>query len=553
MMKEVLKIQDLKVSFGSHEVVHGVSLSVKAGETLALVGESGSGKSVTCLSIMRLLDASYGGQIALLGASGAEQVLQMSEKALQGIRGRRVSMVFQEPMTSLNPVYTCGYQVAEVMRLHEGISKKAAKARCVELFREVQLPRPEAMLRAYPHQISGGQKQRVMIAMALACGPELLIADEPTTALDLTVQRHLLDLFHRLQQERGMAMLFVTHDLAVVRQIAHRVAVMYQGNLVEQGSADQVLQSPEHPYTKGLLACRPAPGRRSLRLPTVKDALSERLNAPEFTQERPKPREGEELLRVQDLEVHYLLEKDWLGRPRKWLKAVDGVSFELRQGRTLGLVGESGCGKSTLGRAVLRLQEPTGGKVFLEGEDLGRLSAGELRKRRRSMQLIFQDPFASLNPRMRIGEAVAEPMWVHRMYPTKRQCQDAAVELLEQTGIESSMLKRFPYEFSGGQRQRIGIARALGLKPKLLVCDESVAALDLSVQAQILNLLLELQERFGLSYLFISHDLNVVQFLSDYMMVMKDGKVVEEGEPKDLFASPKEAYTQRLMEGLLRV
>ncbi len=552
-MKDVLKIQDLKVSFGSREVVHGVSFSVKAGETLALVGESGSGKSVTCLSILRLLEASYSGQIALLGASGEEQVLQMSEKALQRIRGRRVSMVFQEPMTSLNPVYTCGYQVAEVMRIHEGISKKAAKARCVELFREVQLPRPEAMLRAYPHQISGGQKQRVMIAMALACGPELLIADEPTTALDLTVQKHLLDLFYRLQQERGMAMLFVTHDLAVVRQIAHRVAVMYQGNLVEQGSADQVLQSPEHPYTKGLLACRPAPGRRSLRLPTVKDALSERLNAPEFTQERPRPKEGEELLRVQDLEVHYLLEKDWLGRPRKWLKAVDGVSFELRQGRTLGLVGESGCGKSTLGRAVLRLQEPTGGKVFLEGEDLGRLSAKGLRKKRRSMQLIFQDPFASLNPRMRIGEAVAEPIWVHRMYPTKRQCQDAAVELLEQTGIESSMLKRFPYEFSGGQRQRIGIARALGLKPKLLVCDESVAALDLSVQAQILNLLLELQERFGLSYLFISHDLNVVQFLSDYMMVMKDGKVVEAGEPKELFGSPKEAYTQGLMESLLKV
>jgi peptide/nickel transport system ATP-binding protein len=552
-MKEVLKIQDLKVSFGSREVVHGVSFSVKAGETLALVGESGSGKSVTCLSILRLLEASYSGQIALLGASGAEQVLQMSEKALQRIRGRSVSMVFQEPMTSLNPVYTCGYQVEEVMRIHEGISKKAARARCVELFREVQLPRPEAMLRAYPHQISGGQKQRVMIAMALACGPELLIADEPTTALDLTVQKHLLDLFYRLQQERGMAMLFVTHDLAVVRQIAHRVAVMYQGNLVEHGSADQVLQSPEHPYTKGLLACRPAPGRRSLRLPTVKDALSERLNAPEFTQERPKPREGEELLRVQDLEVHYLLEKDWLGRPRKWLKAVDGVSFELRQGRTLGLVGESGCGKSTLGRAVLRLQEPTGGKVFLEGEDLGRLSAKGLRKKRRSMQLIFQDPFASLNPRMRIGEAVAKPMWVHRMYPTKRQCQDAAVALLEQTGIESSMLKRFPYEFSGGQRQRIGIARALGLKPKLLVCDESVAALDLSVQAQILNLLLELQERFGLSYLFISHDLNVVQFLSDYMMVMKDGKVVEAGEPKDLFGSPKEAYTQGLMESLLKV
>lgn len=553
-MKEVLQIQDLKVSFGSQEVVHGVSFSVKAGETLALVGESGSGKSVTCLSIMRLLDASYSGQIALLGAGGgAAQVLQMSEKALRRIRGRSVSMVFQEPMTSLNPVYTCGYQVAEVMRIHEGISRKAAKARCVELFREVQLPRPEAMLGAYPHQISGGQKQRVMIAMALACGPELLIADEPTTALDLTVQKHLLDLFYRLQQERGMAILFVTHDLGVVRQIAHRVAVMYQGNLVEQGSADQVLQSPKHPYTKGLLACRPAPGRRSLRLPTVKDALSNRLNAPEFIQERPKPKEGGALLRVQDLHVHYLLEKDWLGRPRKWLKAVDGVSFELKQGRTLGLVGESGCGKSTLGRAVLRLQEPTGGKVFLEGEDLGQLSAKGLRERRRSMQLIFQDPFASLNPRMRIGEAVTEPMWVHRMYPTKRQCQDAAVELLEQTGIESAMLKRFPYEFSGGQRQRIGIARALGLKPKLLVCDESVAALDISVQAQILNLLLELQERFGLSYLFISHDLNVVQFLSDYMLVMKDGKVVEAGEPKDLFGSPKEVYTQGLMKSLLKV
>ncbi len=553
-MKEVLQIQDLKVSFGSQEVVHGVSFSVNAGETLALVGESGSGKSVTCLSIMRLLDASYSGQIALLGArGGAAQVLQMSEKALRRIRGRSVSMVFQEPMTSLNPVYTCGYQVAEVMRIHEGISRKAAKARCVELFREVQLPRPEAMLGAYPHQISGGQKQRVMIAMALACGPELLIADEPTTALDLTVQKHLLDLFYRLQQERGMAILFVTHDLGVVRQIAHRVAVMYQGNLVEQGSADQVLQSPKHPYTKGLLACRPAPGRRSLRLPTVKDALSNRLNAPEFIQERPKPKEGGALLRVQDLHVHYLLEKDWLGRPRKWLKAVDGVSFELKQGRTLGLVGESGCGKSTLGRAVLRLQEPTGGKVFLEGEDLGQLSAKGLRERRRSMQLIFQDPFASLNPRMRIGEAVTEPMWVHRMYPTKRQCQDAAVELLEQTGIESAMLKRFPYEFSGGQRQRIGIARALGLKPKLLVCDESVAALDISVQAQILNLLLELQERFGLSYLFISHDLNVVQFLSDYMLVMKDGKVVEAGEPKDLFGSPKEVYTQGLMKSLLKV
>jgi peptide/nickel transport system ATP-binding protein len=567
----VLKVEDLHVSFlhdGEYrEAVKGVSFEVKRGTTLGIVGESGSGKSVTSLAIMDLLPKTA-------QASG-------SWTDLHG----RVSMIFQEPMTSLNPVQRCGKQVEEMLLAHEKVSRKEARQRTIQLFEEVMLPRPEKIYRSYPHEISGGQKQRVMIAMALICHPDLLIADEPTTALDVTVQKTILDLLRSLQQKYHMGIIFITHDLGVIAQIADEVAVMYRGEIVEQGSAQQLLHSPQHPYTKGLLACRPPLDSRPRRLLTVKDFLdnqesnvprddepTECASSPLFrgvaersgyvtmechdsdeTCKHPSHLPPTPLLRVRDLNVSYPLETSIFGKVKKELKAVDGLSFDIYRGETLGLVGESGCGKSTLGRAILQLIERSSGTIEYDGRSLDRLSSAETKALRRKMQIVFQDPYSSLNPRITIGDAIAEPLKVHRASNSRLSVKEKVLTLMQQVGLEPDWHNRYPHEFSGGQRQRVCIARALILQPELVICDESVSALDVSVQAQVLNLLNELKEQYGYTYLFITHDLSVVKYLSDRILVMQQGRIVEQGPADELFAHPQHPYTQRLLAAIPRV
>jgi peptide/nickel transport system ATP-binding protein len=555
MAAPLLDIQSLSISFQGREVLRNVSLQINPAETLGLVGESGSGKSLTSLSILRLNPGLATGSIWLQHKGSNIDVLKWPKSKLPELRGKSAAMIFQEPMTSLNPYYTCGFQVMEALRVHEPMNAAQAKARCLELFKEVQLPRPEAMLRAYPHQISGGQKQRVMIAMAISCSPGLLIADEPTTALDATVQNSILGTLRSLQDERGMSMLFISHDLGVVSSLAHRIAVLYRGDLVEQGAVKDIVAHPTHPYTRSLWACRPrrmAAHLRPARLPSVEDFLAGREQAAEFIQPRTSPAAAEKpLLEVSSLSVHYPLSKSWLGRPKTILKAVDGVDFTLNAGQTLGLVGESGCGKSTLGKALVGLAPVESGSIHFGETNLRTLSGEALRKFRPNVQLIFQDPFGSLNPYMSVGEAIAEPLWVHRRFSSARSCRGEAKNWMERVGLSSSMFDRYPAEFSGGQRQRIGIARALALKPQILICDESVAALDVSVQAQVLNLLRQLQEEEGFACLFISHDLPVVHFMSDHILVMKAGKVVERGTAEDIFERPEEEYTRQLLRAAM--
>jgi len=551
MPEPVLDIQSVSIAFSGKQVLRNVSLSIRAGETLGLVGESGSGKSLTSLSVLRLNPGQVSGRIFLRHQGEQVDVLSLPERQMPGIRGKSAAMIFQEPMTSLNPYYTCGFQVIEALRIHEKGSKAQAKARCLELFREVQLPRPEAMMRAYPHQISGGQKQRVMIAMAISCSPGLLIADEPTTALDPTVQKSILNTLKRLQEERGMAMLFVSHDLGVVSALAHHIAVLYRGDLVEQGKTADVLSNPGHPYTRSLWACRPrmlSAAQRPSRLPTVEDFLEGQEKNSIFHNPRPLPDSAAPtLLRVQGLTVKYPLERDWLGRTKSSISAVQDIGFELKKGQTLGLVGESGCGKSTIGKALLGLLPVHSGEIQFGETNLRTLTGEALRRFRPNMQLIFQDPFGSLNPYMSVGQAIAEPLWVHRKYPTRADCREQALKWLQRVGLPVEAFGRYPAEFSGGQRQRIGIARALALKPSALICDESVAALDVSVQAQVLNLMRSLQEEEGFACLFISHDLAVVHYMSDQVLVMQAGKAVEQGSVEEVLENPKEAYTQGLL------
>ena len=568
MDETVLKVADLHVSFphdGAYrEAVKGVSFSVRRGTTLGIVGESGSGKSVTTLAIMGLLPKNA-------QVSGAWTNLH-----------GRVSMIFQEPMTSLNPVQRCGKQVEEMLLAHEKVSRQEARQRTIQLFEEVMLPRPEKIYRSYPHEISGGQKQRVMIAMALICHPDLLIADEPTTALDVTVQKTILDLLRTLQQKYRMGIIFISHDLGVIAQIADEVAVMYHGEIVEQGPAQQLLHHPQHPYTKGLLACRPPLDSRPRRLLTVKDFLemengeskidnnsgAATLNvsgdtSAQFSILNSQLNKKSLLLRVRDLDVTYALETNIFGKVKKELKAVDGLSFDIYRGETVGLVGESGCGKSTLGRAILQLLQRSSGTIEYDGKSLDRLSPAETKALRRKMQIIFQDPYSSLNPRMTIGEAIAEPLKVHHLVQTSntqaiKQSNNQAIKetvlsLMQQVGLEPDWYNRYPHEFSGGQRQRVCIARALILQPELVICDESVSALDVSVQAQVLNLLNDLKEQHGYTYLFITHDLSVVKFLSDRILVMEHGKIVEQGPADELFAHPQHPYTQRLLAAIPRV
>ena len=552
MSNTVLKVEDLHVSFMHeneyHEAVKGVSFEVAHGQTLGIVGESGSGKSVTSLAIMGLLPKNAKVSGHWTDVSG------------------RAAMIFQEPMTSLNPVQRCGKQVEEMLLAHEKVSRQEARQRTIQLFEEVLLPRPEKIYRSYPHEISGGQKQRVMIAMSLICHPDLLIADEPTTALDVTVQKTILDLLRTLQEKYQMGIIFITHDLGVVAQIAHRVAVMYHGSIVESGEASQVLHHPQHPYTKGLLACRPPLDSRPRRLLTVKDFLEHDVpvspQAPPLpdNQSVPTPQpSASPLLRVHNLCVSYPLETTLLGRVKKELKAVDGLSFDIYRSETVGLVGESGCGKSTLGRAILQLISHNTGSIEYDGRSLDKLTPAETKVLRRRMQIIFQDPYSSLNPRITIGEAIAEPLKVHSNRTangtklSNKSIATQVLQLMQQVGLEPDWYNRYPHEFSGGQRQRVCIARALILEPELVICDESVSALDVSVQAQVLNLLNDLKEQYGYTYLFITHDLSVVKYLSDRILVMEKGRIVEQGPADQLFAHPQHPYTQRLLDAIPRV
>ena len=567
MKQPLLKIKNLKIEFLRddvwNEVVHGIDFEVHAGRTLGIVGESGSGKSVSNLAVMHLLNAKQSRVKADAMLLEGMDIKDFNEKQMAGVRGKRIAMIFQEPMTSLNPVYRCGHQVSEMIRQHEKVTRKAARDRVISLFRQVMLPRPEAIYDSYPHELSGGQKQRVMIAMAIACNPQILIADEPTTALDVTVQKEILKLLRKLQQETGMGMVFITHDLGVVSEIADDVAVMHNGEILERGEVRQVLDHPKHPYTQGLLACRPPMKIRLKRLPSVKEFLDGQwaggkeqiLRELQITDEERQAHLKQlysqpPLLKVEHLQTWYPLKKGVFGRVYDHVKAVDDVSLEVFEGETLGLVGESGCGKTTLGRSILRLQEPTGGKVFFDGQEVTALNVASLRDFRKQAQIVFQDPYSSLNPRITIGEAIAEPLKVHGIEKDRRKRKQMVCDLLEQVGLQASHYDRYPHEFSGGQRQRICIARALAVNPRLVICDESVSALDVSVQAQVLNLLNRLKKERHLTYIFISHDLSVVRFMSDRVLVMFNGKPVEYNDADELFDHPQNDYTKKLIAAL---
>ena len=577
-MYPLLSIQDLTVAFTSGDTtttaLKNISFSVDRGEIVALVGESGSGKSVTSLSVLQLIPsppAVYVSGNILFSEDGTSQedLLKKDRYSLQNIRGNKIAMIFQEPMTSLNPVMTCGHQVMEALRTHKKLSKEAAREKTIEWFEKVKLPEPAQAFNRYPHQLSGGQKQRVMIAMAMCCEPSLLICDEPTTALDVTVQKTILELIHELQRLSNMGVIFITHDLGVVAEIADRTIVMYKGDIVEQGTVRHIFKSPSHPYTKGLLACRPVLHEKGQRLPVVSEFLKQAESSVEkgngiTTHEKVGKNKsgnttvsdskniqpGTPLLRVENLSVWFPAKKTFLGKPLTYTKAVDDVSFQIFKGETMGLVGESGCGKTTLGRALLRLVEPTGGKIVYNNVDLTSKKKDELQSLRKNLQIIFQDPYSSLNPRLTIGSAIAEPLKVHGILSTERSRKEKVIDLLEKVDLRPEHFNRYPHEFSGGQRQRIVIARSLALNPDFIVCDESVSALDVSVQAQVLNLLNDLKKEFGFTIIFISHDLSVVRYISDRIMVMNRGKIQESGMADDIYYHPQTAYTQKLIASI---
>lgn len=553
----ILTVKNLSITFQNgpiiQKVLHDVSFEIYPNEVLGIVGESGSGKSITSLAIMGLLSntsAQITGSITLQGKS----IESYTNKQFQNIRGNELSMVFQEPMSALNPSIKCGEQVLEVLLKHRSLSRKQAHIETIALFEKVKLPRAASLFNAYPHQISGGQKQRVMIAMAIACKPKILIADEPTTALDVTVQKEILELLKTLQEETGMSILFISHDLAVVRNFAHRVQVMYKGKIVESATSKHLFEHPKEEYTKALINARPKLNERLKVLPTINDYLNnssktQTVSLKERQEHHKKLYQQTPLLEVNNLKKIYWKNEGWFNK-KTGLTAVNDVSFKLYPGETLGLVGESGCGKSTIGNAILRLDSIAEGQIKYRGIELTKLKGKILRAMRKEIQLIFQDPFASLNPRLTVGQAIMEPMQVHKLYKNGTQRKAKTIDLLKKVGLEEAHFNRYPHEFSGGQRQRIGIARAIAVKPTLIVCDESVSALDISVQAQVLNLLNELKEDFGFTYIFISHDLAVVKYMADTIVVMNKGIIEEMGEADTIYANPQKKYTQRLINAI---
>jgi peptide/nickel transport system ATP-binding protein len=550
----ILIIKNLSISFGENEVIHNISYHLNKNEVLGIVGESGSGKSVSSLAILGLLPKPISkitsGEILFEDID----LTQTSTKEFQTIRGNKIAMIFQEPMSSLNPSMTCGKQVQEILLKHSSLSKKVSKQKVLLLFEKVKLPQPERVFRAYPHEISGGQKQRVMIAMAIACKPDVLIADEPTTALDVTIQKDIILLLKELQQENNMSIIFITHDLALISEIANRVLVMYQGEIVEQNDVFSIFKTPKHSYTKALINSRPSLHVRLKALPTIQDylnkAISKEVISPEKREQEHKILYGSTpLLEVVNVEKEYISKSGWFTKPQKF-KAVNNVSFKLYNSETLGLVGESGCGKSTLGNAILQLDKVTAGKILYKGIDITKLSKKELKKLRKDIQIIFQDPYSSLNPRIPIGKAIMEPMKVHNLFNSEKERKENVIHILTKVGLDETVFNRYPHEFSGGQRQRIGIARTIALQPKLIVCDESVSALDISVQAQVLNLLNELKREFGFTYIFISHDLAVVKYMSDQLLVMNNGKIEELDDADVIYNLPKKDYTKKLIDAI---
>lgn len=555
--KALLSIQNLVVSFGTKkkrsEIIHSISFDVYENEIVGIVGESGSGKSVTSLSIMGLLPK----KTAFLNGSISfedQDLLKLDEKSYRKLRGKDIAMIFQEPMSALNPSLKCGYQVSEILRLHLKMNYSEAKKETISLFKKVKLPRPDEIFNSYPHQISGGQMQRVMIAMAIACKPKLLIADEPTTALDVTVQKEILTLLKSLQQETKMAMLFISHDLNLVSEIADRVVVMYKGDVVEDAAASEIFHNPQAEYTKALLAARPSLEVRLAKLPTI-SSIADKSFVPKEIKSGMRARRHkqiytrEPILEIKNLEKYYFSNAGLFSKSDV-VKAVNNVTFSVFEGETLGLVGESGCGKSTLGLTILQLEKSTSGSIKYKGKELTKLSKTEVRNLRKEIQIIFQDPYSSLNPRLLIGQALMEPMEVHGIGKSKKDRKQRVLNLLHRVGLDESYFYRYPHELSGGQRQRVGIARTIAVEPKLVICDESVSALDISVQAQVLNLLNELKNDFGFTYIFISHDLAVVKFMSDQLLVMNQGKIAELGDADEIYANPQTEYSKKLIEAI---
>ena len=555
--KKILDVSGLNISFGKNKktttVVDSIDFSLYENEILAIVGESGSGKSVTSKAIMGLLSDK---NTHIKGRIEFEQtsLLSISPKEFAGLRGNDIAMIFQEPMSALNPSLTCGFQVAEILLHHNKVAASQVKKEVLQLFEKVKLPRPQDIYTSYPHQISGGQMQRVIIAMAIACKPKILIADEPTTALDVTVQKEILQLLKDLQKQTGMSVLFISHDLALVCELADRVVVMYKGSIIEKGSVKEIFEAPKMPYTKALLASRPTLDVRYKILPTIASIADNSFTPKSISsQQRAKKHQNiytkTPLLRVENIAKSYFSKVGFFGQTQE-IKAVNGVSFDVFEGETLGLVGESGCGKSTLGKVILQLEKATKGAIFYKGKEITSLKSKDLRSLRKDIQLIFQDPYASLNPRKIIGEAIMEPMEVHNIGGSKKQQKEKAMKLLSRVGLESSYFHRYPHELSGGQRQRVGIARTIAMEPKLVICDESVSALDISVQAQVLNLLNELKEDFGFTYIFISHDLAVVKYMADQLLVMNQGAIEELGDADEIYANPVKKYTKKLIDSI---
>src|SRR5690554_361377 len=553
----LLSVRDLRIAFGNKkdkkEIVHGITFDLYSNKILGIVGESGSGKSITSLAIMKLLpkkNVSISGEILFED----KNLLSLGEKQIRNIRGKEISMIFQEPMSALNPSMKCGKQVAEVIQLHTRKSYAQAKTACLELFKKVKLPRPEGIYNSYPHQLSGGQMQRIMIAMAIACKPKLLIADEPTTALDVTVQKEILQLLKDIQQETGMAMIFISHDLNLVSQVADDILVLYQGKMIEKATSKTIFSNPKEEYTKALIAARPSLHIRLEKLPTIASYKNNDFIPKEITPTDRARRHKEiylqpPLLEVRDLKKHYFSNIGFFSKTQT-VRAVNNVSFSVYEGEILGLVGESGCGKSTLGKTIMQLETATSGSIRYRGAEITNLSKEAIRKLRKEIQIIFQDPYASLNPRLTIGTAIMEPMEVHGLIKNRQEAKNKTIELLNKVGLDAGFFKRYPHELSGGQRQRVGIARTIAVQPKLIICDESVSALDISVQAQVLNLLNALKKDFGFTYIFISHDLAVVKYMSDQLMVMNNGKIEELGDADEIYASPQSVYTKKLIDAI---